>query len=212
MDTVSSKPMPTMSITIPPPNHNHTHSMDATSGMFDTAMQSDSDDDQDTQSNASSVASSPREMRFAGIPVMTPIKSPPVSQNNNNKFTGSSVSPSSRQKKTNTSGQFNSNNVIHSNDKSFHAKSPPNTFMNGVSPSPTNAISIDFVGSGSGPSFSGSTSSGTQSRPSLSRSSTGSKSGHSTSSRQSSHRLSNYQGKVGKGTMDTGASHTSRTG
>ncbi|KAF8931174.1 hypothetical protein BGZ52_013172 [Haplosporangium bisporale] len=202
MDTVSSKPMPTMSITIPPPNHNHTHNMDTTSGMFDTAMQSDSDDDQDTQSNASSVASSPREMRFAGIPVMTPIKSPPVSQNynnnNNNKFTGSSVSPNSRPKKTNTSGQFNSNNVIHSNDKSFHRKSPPNTFINGVSPSPTNPISVDFVGTGSGASFSGSTSSGSQSRPSLSRSSTGSKSGHSTSSRQSSHRLSSYQGKADK--------------
>ncbi|KAF9305189.1 hypothetical protein BGZ74_011117, partial [Mortierella antarctica] len=202
MDTVSSKPMPTMSITIPPPNHTHHHSMDTASGMFDTAMQSDSDDDQDTQSNASSVASSPREMRFAGIPTMTPIKSPPVSQNYNNKFpSGSSVSPNSRQKKShNNSGQFNSNNVIHSNDKSaFHqpVKTPPNTFMNGVSPSPTNAISIDFISSGSGPSFNstGSTSSGSQNRPSLSRSSTGSKSGHSTSSRQSSHRLSSYQGK-----------------
>lgn len=195
-----------MSITIPPPNHTHHHSMDTTSGMFDTAMHSDSDDDQDTQSNASSVASSPREMRFAGIPTMTPIKSPPVSQNYNKFPSGSSVSPSSRQKKSHSnSGQFNSNNVIHSNDKSsFHqpVKSPPNASTNGVSPSPTNAISIDFVGSGSGPSFSstGSTSSGSQSRPSLSRNSTGSKSGHSTSSRQSSHRLSSYQGKVDKGT------------
>lgn len=229
MDTVSSQPMPpTMSITIPGPSHRSSPN----SGMYDTAMQSDSDDDQDTQSNASSTASSPREMRFSGIPMMTPIKSPPVSQNNNNnsfKFSSaSSVSPSSRHKKPNSFGSNNTNNTNSNNNffhnnpiqqnnnfnnnlgsssnsnsssfdkssQSFGAKSPTNAFMNGVSPSPTNPISIDFTG-GTGPSFSANSNSGSQSsRPTLSRSSTGSKSGHSTSSRSSNQRLSSYQGKV----------------
>lgn len=221
MDTVSSQPMPpTMSITIPGPSHRSSPN----SGMYDTAMQSDSDDDQDTQSNASSTASSPREMRFAGIPMMTPIKSPPVSQNNNNtnsfKFSSSSsMSPSSRHKKPNSNNNFFHNNAVQQNNnnnfnnnigsssnsnsssfdkssQSFGAKSPTNTAMNGVSPSPTNPISIDFTG-GAGPSFSANNSSSSQSsRPTLSRSSTGSKSGHSNSSRNSNQRLSSYQGKV----------------
>ncbi|KAK3835148.1 MAG: hypothetical protein JOS17DRAFT_558686 [Linnemannia elongata] len=229
MDTVSSQPMPpTMSITIPGPSHRS----NPNGGMYDTAMQSDSDDDQDTQSNASSTASSPREMRFAGIPMMTPIKSPPVSQNNNSNFkfsSSSSVSPSSRHKKpnsfgsnttttTNSNNNFFHNNAVQQNSnnfnnnlgnssnsnsssfdkssQSFGAKSPTNTVMNGVSPSPTNPVSIDFTG-GAGPSFSANNSSSSQSsRPTLSRSSTGSKSGHSTSSRNSNQRLSSYQGKV----------------
>ncbi|KAF9933206.1 hypothetical protein FBU30_006147 [Linnemannia zychae] len=218
MDTVSSQPMPpTMSIAIPGPNQRE----NSNSGMYDTAMQSDSDDDRDTQSNASSTASSPREMRFSGIPIMTPIKSPSVSQNSNNSFkfnSASSVSPTSRSNKPNSFGNninnnnnffqnntaqqnsFGNNNNLESNSidkfsQPFGSKSPTSTFMNRFSPSPTNAISIDFT-VGAGQSFSANNSSSSQSsRPALSRSSTGSKSGHSASSRNSSQRLSSYQGK-----------------
>ncbi|KAG0057340.1 hypothetical protein BGZ83_011583 [Gryganskiella cystojenkinii] len=190
LDTVSSKPMPSMSITIPPPNH-HTITTNG-SGMFDAAMESDSDDDHDTRSNASSTASSPREMRFHGIPTMTPIKSPPTSQSSNNSFkfsSSSSISPSSRAKKT---ANFGGNNTQFQNP----SKSPTTSFLNGVTPSPTGSISIDFIGQG-GTSFGSSSSTGSSSshaRPSLSRSSTGSKSGQL--SRQNSHRLSSYQGKT----------------
>ncbi|KAG9319323.1 hypothetical protein KVV02_001463 [Mortierella alpina] len=198
MDTVSSKPMPSMSISIPGPSHHNT--MNA--GLYDTTMQSDSDDDHnhDSQSNASSTASSPREMRFSGIPTMTPIKSPPPSHNSTNyKFaSGSSVSPSSRQKKPSSFNSHNNNNIFHNNNagSSFQrpSKSPTGSFANGVSPSPTNSISVDFTGgAGSGNSNSA------QSRPGLSRSSTGSKSGHSSSSRNSTQRLSSYQGKTAAG-------------
>ncbi|KAF9274695.1 hypothetical protein BGZ68_000429 [Mortierella alpina] len=199
MDTVSSKPMPSMSISIPGPSHHN--NMNA--GLYDTTMQSDSDDDHnhDSQSNASSTASSPREMRFSGIPTMTPIKSPPPSHNNTNyKFaSGSSVSPSSRQKKPGSfNSSHNSSNIFHNNNSgsSFQhpSKSPTGSFVNGVSPSPTNSISVDFTSGGGGGS-----SSNTQSRPGLSRSSTGSKSGHSSSSRNSTQRLSSYQGKSATG-------------
>jgi len=199
--------MPSMSITIPPPHH---HTTTNGSGMFDATMESDSEDDQDTQSNASSAASSPREMRFSGIPTMTPIKSPPTSQNSNNSFkftSASSVSPSSRQKKPSSFGNNNSgsnsfggNNHLFQNNSSQHgfqtpAKSPTTTLLNGVTPSPTGSISIDFVGQGGSYGSTSTASSGNGQRPSLSRSSTGSKSGHSSSSRQT-HRLSSYQGKV----------------
>ncbi|KAI7816145.1 hypothetical protein BC939DRAFT_58553 [Gamsiella multidivaricata] len=107
MDTVSSKPMPSMSISIPGPNQLH----GVNSGLYDTTMQSDSDDGHDSQSNTSSTASSPREMRFSGIPTMTPIKSPAHSQNSSFKFGSgsSSVSPTSRQRKANSINN-NSNN------------------------------------------------------------------------------------------------------
>ncbi|KAG0247532.1 hypothetical protein BG011_001342, partial [Mortierella polycephala] len=194
MDTVSSQPMPCMSISIPAPNHHN----NVNAGLYDATMQSDSDEDQDTQSNASSVASSPREMRFSGIPTMTPIKSPPSSQNSNNtSYKFSSVSPTSRQKKTSSfhSGSNNNNNFFQNNNSPYNsAKSPTGSFMNGATPSPTNSINIDFVGGGGQPFGSGgiSSSSGHQSRPSVSRNSTGSK---SSGSRSNSQRLSSYHGK-----------------
>ncbi|KAF8934809.1 hypothetical protein BGZ58_005445 [Dissophora ornata] len=215
MDTVSSKPMPSMSITIPAPNQLN----GASSGLFDTAMHSDSDDDHDTRSNASSVASSPREIRFSGIPTMTPIKSPPHTQNSNGfKFGSSSVSPSSRQKmpnsfsngtansnsNSNSNTYFHNNNAQHANiDKSSFqhpTKSPTGSFMNGMTPSPTNSISIDFGAGGGVPFNSTGSSSSNHSRPALSRSSTGTKSGHP-GSRNSAQRLSSYQGKTTSGSV-----------
>jgi hypothetical protein len=67
--------------------------------------------------------------------------------------------------------------------------------MNGVTPSPTNTISIDFTG-GASPSFTANNSNSQSSRPTPSRNSTGSKSGHSTNSRNSNQRLSGYHNKV----------------
>ncbi|KAI8357977.1 hypothetical protein B0O80DRAFT_271735 [Mortierella sp. GBAus27b] len=204
MDAVSSKPMPSMSINIPAPNQHAQHNNANHQGLYDTTMQSDSEDDHhDTQSNASSAASSPREMRFSGIPIMTPIKAPSASQNANNPY-ASSVSPSSKSINISTSNptatpstsSANNNNLFHNNaaaQSPFQfSKSPTGSFMNGLTPSPTNSISVDFSAGATG-SFGNSN--GNHNRPALSRSSTGSKSGHS-SSRNSTQRLSSYHGKV----------------
>ncbi|KAG0231532.1 hypothetical protein BGW42_000177 [Actinomortierella wolfii] len=213
MDTMSVQPAPSMSISIPAPG--------SSTSMYDTTMQSDSEDDHESQSTISSVASSPREMRFSGIPTMTPINIPAAQKNKHPHSTSPNISMSPpRHRKTGNSFSSQNNGFqqqsslssstssqpgtvgIPSRPASMSAKSPSGSFINGVTPSPTNSISVDFM-SGGPPFGTGNTSSSSTGKPSLSRSSTGNKLGAtSSSSRQNLNRLSSYQGKSTSPVLD----------